>query len=339
MLGWRGEQMPKVAVVGCGDISIVHFEAIASIPGADLVAVADADPSTLNEAAERYGVPGFADHRQLLGAIEADVVHVCTPHDQHADVTLGCLEAGVAVLQEKPLAHTVAEGDRIVRAAESSGTKIGICFQNRYNATAMAVRELLDSGRLGAVLGGSAVVLWHRPAAYYQARPWRGRWPTSGGGVMINQAIHTLDLLQWFLGDVDRVDGRVARRRLDGRVEVEDTAEMVLEHVSGARSVMFATNANVVDSPVTLEIVTEGATLFIRGNLTISFADGRVEQVAERIGATGGRAYWGVSHRLLIEDFYDRIADPEPFWISPREAAKTLEIIDQLYSGSGVGVP
>ena len=328
--------MPKIAVVGCGDISIVHFEAIASIPGAELVAVADADPATLGAAAERYGVPGFADHQQLLATVEPDVVHVCTPHDQHADVTVACLEAGVAVVQEKPLAHTVAEGDRIIQAAETSGSKIGICFQNRYNATAMAVRELLDSGRLGAVLGGSGIVLWHRPAAYYQARPWRGRWPTSGGGVMINQAIHTLDLLQWFLGDVDRVDGRVDRRRLDGRVEVEDTAEMVLEHASGARSVMFATNANVVDSPVTLEIVTEEATLFIRGDLTINFADGRVEQVAERVAVSGGRAYWGVSHQLLIKDFYDHLADPEPFWIGPHEAAKTLKIINQLYADSGM---
>ncbi len=328
--------MPKVAVVGCGTISVVHFEAIASIPGAELVAVADADPGTRSEAAERYGVPGFADHRQLLDTVEPDVVHVCTPHDQHADVTIACLEAGVAVLQEKPLAHTVAEGERIVQAAASSGAKIGICFQNRYNKVAMAVRELLDSGRLGAVQGGSGTVLWHRPAAYYDARPWRGRWQSSGGGVMINQAIHTLDLLQWFLGDVVRVDGHISRHLLNGQVEVEDTAELVLEHALGARSVMFATNANVVDSPVTLEIVTERATLSVRGDLTISFNDGSVEQVAERVAATSGRAYWGASHQLLIKDFYDRLDDPEPFWISPREAAKTLRVIKDLYAASGI---
>lgn len=326
--------MPSVAIVGCGDVSTVHFAAVAAIAEADLVAVCDTDPATLVAAQESWDVPGYSDHREMLAAVRPDVVHVCTPHDQHAEVTIACLEAGVAVLQEKPLAHTVADGDRIVRAAETTGGKVGICFQNRYNATAMAVRDLLDSGRLGAVLGGSGTVLWHRPATYYEARPWRGRWRTSGGGVMINQAIHTLDLLQWYLGDVIRVDGHVSRRLLDGQVEVEDTAELTLGHATGARSVMFATNANVVDSPVTVEIVTEEATLFIRGDLTIRFADGRVEQVAERVAATSGRAYWGASHQLLIKDFYDRLDEPEPFWIGPREAAKTLQIIDQLYTGS-----
>jgi UDP-N-acetyl-2-amino-2-deoxyglucuronate dehydrogenase len=328
--------MPRIAVVGCGDVSIVHFDAIASIPGAELVAVADTDSATLTDAAERHGVTGFADHQAMVDTIKPDVVHVCTPHDQHADVTVDCLEAGVAVLQEKPLAHTVADGDRIVRAAEATGGKIGISFQNRYNATATAIRELLDSGQLGTVLGGSGTVLWHRPAAYYRARPWRGRWRTSGGGVMINQAIHTLDLLQWFLGDVIRVEGHVGRRLLDGQVEVEDTAELVLEHASGARSVMFATNANVVDSPVTLEIVTEKATLSVRGDLTVSFTDGHVEVVPERVVATSGRAYWGASHQLLIKDFYDRLADPDPFWISHREAAKTLRVIKELYAASGI---
>ena len=99
---------------------------------------------------------------------------------------------------------------------------------------------------------------------------------------------------------------------------------------------MFATNANVVDSPVTLEIVTEKATLSVRGDLTVSFTDGHVEVVPERVVATSGRAYWGASHQLLIKDFYDRLADPDPFWISPREAAKTLRVIKELYAASGI---
>jgi UDP-N-acetyl-2-amino-2-deoxyglucuronate dehydrogenase len=246
--------VPRVAVVGCGDVSIVHFEAIEAIADAELVAVCYSDPATLTAAAARYRVPGFADHRQLVDAIAPDVVHICTPHDQHADLAVDCLRGGVGVLLEKPLAHTRAEGDRVVLAAAEYGAKIGICLQNRYNATAQAIHSALESGRLGAVLGGFGPVMWHRPAAYYQARPWRGRWPTSGGGVMINQAIHTLDLLQWFLGEVTQFQGGVSRRLLGGDREVEDTADLVLGHSSGARSVLFATAANVVDSPVTLEI-------------------------------------------------------------------------------------
>ncbi len=328
--------MPRVAVIGCGDVSIVHFEAVAAIPDAELVAVCDRDPVALAAAESRYRVPGFAEHRELISAVAPDVVHICTPHDQHADIAVAGLAAGVGVLQEKPLAHTVAEGKRIVEAAERYAGKIGICFQNRYNATSSAIRSRLDSGELGAVLGGSATVLWHRPAAYYATRPWRGRRETSGGGVMINQAIHTLDLLQWFLGDVTAVSGRVSRRLPSEEVEVEDTADLVLEHATGARSVMFATSANVADSPVTVEIVTERATMYVRGDLTISHQDGRTEVIPERARATGGRAYWGASHQLLIADFYARLSEDEPFWISPREAAKSQGVLGELYAQSGI---
>ena len=184
-------------------------------------------------------------------------------------------------------------------AAEQPGApKIAVCFQNRYNATSQAMAALLASGELGSVLGGSATVCWHRPPAYYQSRPWRGQVDRSGGGVLINQAIHSVDLLQWLLGEVRDVRGRASRLAL-GDVEVEDTAQIVLDHEGGARSVFFATNANATDSPVTLEIVTEAAELFLRRDLTVRYADGRVEVVEERQAASSGRAYWGVSHRLL----------------------------------------
>ncbi|MBA3530104.1 MAG: Gfo/Idh/MocA family oxidoreductase, partial [Propionibacteriaceae bacterium] len=208
-------------------------------------------------------------------------------------------------------------------------------FQNRYNATSQAVRSLLDSADIGKVLGGSATVMWQRSADYYRAKPWRGRWETSGGGLLINQAINTLDLLQWFLGDVSTVRGQVATHVLADTIEVEDTAELVLSHSSGARSVLYATLANPANSPVTLEIIAEDATLFLRNDLTISYADGRVEVVPERAAPTVGRAYWGVSHELLIRDFYNRLGDPEPFWISPREAAKSLRLLKEVYAQSG----
>ena len=124
---------------------------------------------------------------------------------------------------------------------------------------------------------------------------------------MINQAIHTLDALLWLLGDATAVAGRSSRHVLDDEVDVEDTAHLVIDHATGARSVFFATVANVVDSPVTMEIITEQATCYLRGDLTIRYADGRIDQVPERVAASGGRAYWGVSHELLIDDFYRRL--------------------------------
>src|SRR5918998_267608 len=184
--------MTTAAVIGCGTISVVHFEAIEAHPDSQLVAVCDTDPDTAAGASERYGVPAFASHTELLAALRPDVVHIATPHDQHVQPAIDCLAAGVNVIIEKPVAHTVAEAWRLVEAAERPGApKIGVCFQNRYNTTSRAIHDRLRSGDLGRVLGASATVFWHRTEAYYHARPWRGLVDRGGGGVLINQAIHS----------------------------------------------------------------------------------------------------------------------------------------------------
>src|SRR5699024_350495 len=218
--------------IGYGDVSVVHLEAIRDLPGLELVGVADTDPAARARAVEATGVPAVASTQELLEVAGPDAVHVTTPHDQHVEPSLTALEAGVHVLQEKPLAHTLAEGQRLVAAldaASSAGTapKVGICFQNRYNLASQRLHELLRSGQLGAVRGAWASVVWTRSADYYRAKPWRGRRDEAGGGLLINQAIHTLDLVQWLLGGVERTDGHVATRAFGDVIEVEDTAELL----------------------------------------------------------------------------------------------------------------
>src|SRR3954454_4941932 len=325
--------MTAGAVIGCGTISIVHLGAITGLDGVDLVGVCDTDADRATAGGRQYGVPWFTDHAELLATVRPQVVHVCTPHNEHVPVAIDSLDASVAVLLEKPVGHTVAEAERLLAAnRRHPEIKVGVCLQNRYNTSAQAARALLGTGELGRVLGASATLLWHRDPAYYQARPWRGRVRESGGGVLINQAIHTLDLLQWLLGDVGREYGHTGRYILDGVVDVEDTASVVLDHACGARSVLFATVANVTDTPVTIEIVTERAVLVMRGDLTVTYLDdGRTETVAERRVETGGRAYWGASHELLIADFYRALDQPQPFWIDAEEGTRALRLIDQVY--------
>jgi predicted dehydrogenase len=314
-------------------VSVVHLEAIQRIDGSELVAVCDADPSVAREVGERYGVPGFTDLAELIDATHPDVVQISTPHDQHVAVAIAALEAGVSVLSEKPVAHTTAEAERLVRwSAEHPEACVGICFQNRYNATSQAARDLLSSGELGAVRGAFATVAWHRDPAYYAKRPWRGERARAGGGSLINQAIHTVDLLQWLLGDVIAVGGRAGTYLLGDVIDVEDSAQLILDHTGGARSVMFATNTAPLDFPVSIEIATERATLLIRGDLTVTYADGRTEVVEERRLVSGGRSYWGVSHELLIADFHAHAAAGKPFWIDPAEGVKSLLIIEQVYA-------
>lgn len=337
----------RVGVVGCGDVSVVHLEAIAELPEAKLAAVCDVDGDRARAVGELLGVAWYTDHRMLLARARPDVVHVCTPHDAHADVAVDAVAAGVPVLVEKPLAHTLSAGERVAAAArEHPAVKVGLCLQNRYNVTSTAMHDRLVSGHLGEVLSTSSTVFWHRTPEYYRARPWRGQRYRAGGGVLMNQAIHTLDLVQWLGGEVVAVAGHVGRYggTVDGGtdgdpdgdphdvVDVEDTAALVLDHAGGVRSVLFATLANGIDSPVTLEIVAEGATLYLRDDLTVTYPDGRTEIVREPRVRRGGRAYWGASHARLIADFYARLDEPEPFWIGPEQGLQSLRVLNRVYA-------
>lgn len=327
----------RAAVIGCGDVSAVHFEAIADLDGIELVAVCDTDPGRLDAASRRHGVPGYASHAELLDAVRPDVVHVATPHDQHVQASVDALAAGVNVIQEKPVAHTLAEGQRLVDAAATASAKIGICFQNRYNVTSQELRRLLDSGELGAVRGAYASVVWTRSEDYYRARPWRASWEQAGGGLLINQAIHTLDLVQWLFGGVETVSGHAATRCFGAVSEVDDVAEMVLTHPGGTRTAFYGSLAAPQHRPVEIEVDTEHAYVTLKRGLKVRWKDDRPrDQYAERVAPSGGRSYWGVSHQLLIADFYALLDDPEPFWISPAESMKSLAILKEVYRQSGL---
>lgn len=332
----------RAAVVGWGDVAVVHREAIDAVEGAELVGVVDTDPARRAAATADAGVPAFATIDELVGAVAPDVVHVTTPHDQHAAPTLEALAHGVHVLQEKPLAHTLATGvqlvERIGEALRGSSPKprVGVCFQNRYNVSAQELRRLLDSGELGAVRGAYASVVWTRAADYYTTKPWRGSRERSGGGLLINQAIHTLDLLQWFLGEPTDVRGHVATHKFGDVMDVEDTAELLITHPGGVQTSFYATLTAPRHRPVEIELKCEHADVVLRNGLTVVWHDGRVERHAERQVPSGGRTYWGVSHELLIRDFYATLGDPEPFWISPADALASLRILTRAYEVSGL---
>lgn len=325
----------RAAIIGWGDVATVHREAIDAIEGVELVGVVDTDADRRAAAVRETGAPAFATIDELVDAVAPDVVHVTTPHDQHVSASLAALARGVHVIQEKPLAASLADARRLVEAAPTASAKVGICYQNRYNVSSEELRRLLDSGELGAVQGAYASVVWTRTADYYRAKPWRGSLERSGGGLLINQAIHTLDLVQWLLGDVIDIAGHVDTHKFADVIEVEDTAEMLFTHASGVQTSFYATLTAPRHRAVELELECENAYVTLRNGLTVAWKDGRpAEHFAERKAPSGGRAYWGVSHELLIRDFYAKVDDPEPFWISPAEAWKSLEILKRTYEVS-----
>jgi len=327
----------RVAVVGRGDVSVVHLAALATndaqLINANVNANVNTDAQPVNVDVNSDAQPVNVDVNNGVQLVDIDeqpdVVHICTPHDQHVRLAIEALERGAHVFLEKPVAHTVDEAERLVAAAKDfPHLKVGVCLQNRYNVASETARQRMET--LGKVIGATATVAWHRTPEYYRAKPWRGQKARSGGGVLINQAIHTIDLVQWLVGDVVTVKGHAgAYSGYD--IDVEDTASLVLDHANGARSVLFATVTNATDSPVTIEIVTEKAILRLRGDLTITHEDGTVELIGDSRTSTGGRDYWGASHELIIADFYRSLADPEPFWIGPAEALKSQLIIDAAY--------
>lgn len=320
--------MEKSCVIGCGSISARHTEAIEELKDKTfLAAVCDIKPERTVKYTNKYGCAAYTDYAKMLDEVKPTVAHICTPHWLHYEMADECLRRGINVVLEKPPALNYAQAQALCEAAAKSSAKIGICFQNRYNKTSMVLKERVSSGEYGKLLGARAFVTWSRDDGYYTSSGWRGRKATEGGGVLINQSIHTLDLMQWVMGDVEKVRGHVSNYRFSHINDTEDTAELMIDFKNGARGIFFATVDYVTDSQVFLEVLTEKAEFTLCGSLTVKHSGGRTEVFENETVASGEKAYWGNAHTLLIADFYSKLHNPEPFWISPAEAAKNMKIL------------
>jgi predicted dehydrogenase len=222
----------RTALVGCGKVGQIHAAALASLPESEFVAVCDSSAERAAAFATRFGPPAFTDVRTMLQSARPQAVCVCTPHPLHRDPTIWAAEAGAHVLVEKPLAATLSDCDAMLAAARQAGVRLGIVSQRRFYEPVRRMKEAIDAGKIGTpVLGVFEMFSW-RDQAYYQSDPWRGRWDSEGGGVLVNQSPHMLDLLQWFMGEIDEISGGWANLN-HPYVEVEDTAVALLRFKSG----------------------------------------------------------------------------------------------------------
>jgi len=226
--------MYRVGIIGCGSISAVHAQVIQDLEDTTLVACADILPDRAKAMSEQYNCAAYEDYRRMLDEAGLDAVHICTPHCLHPEMVREAADRGIAAFTEKPPAID-REGWDLVKAS-ANRVPVGICFQNRYNPNVLASRKLVESGQYGALRGIRAFVTWNRTREYYAAADWKGRWATEGGGALINQAIHTLDLVIGFLGKPDVAEATMANHRLRGVIEdgvsgilTEDTDEALLE--------------------------------------------------------------------------------------------------------------
>lgn len=327
----------KVGIIGCGAIHAVHADAIMKNLKTELVAVADIDKEKAKITSKQYGCKYFTDYKELLKQENIDVIHICTPHYLHAPIAIEAMRTGKHVLTEKPMSISVSDAEEMIKVSEQTGKRLGICFQNRYNSTAERIKEVLASGRTGRILGGKAFVTWHRDPDYYLNSDWKGTWEKEGGGVLINQAIHTLDLLQFFMGDIGSLKASIDTRLLEKFIEVEDTVDATIKFKNGTTALFYATNCYTVDSPIELELICENAKIKLAEELTIRYSDGTFEHHSDIDKAAGEKTYWGCSHTVLIDDFYNKLQNGHKFEIDGEEGIQTVKIIQAIYASHKSG--
>jgi predicted dehydrogenase len=222
----------RVGLIGCGKVGQIHAAALQGMTEAELTAVCDVNAERAQTFADRYGARGYTEVETMLDKSKVDAVIIGTPHPQHVVPAVRAAEAGAHVLVEKPLASTLADCDAMLAAATKAGVQLGVIGQRRFYEPVRRMKEAIDAGKIGKpALAVFTMYSWRDPA-YYQADPWRGKWDTEGGGVLVNQSPHHLDLLCWFMGPVAEVSGYWANINHPG-IEVDDTAVAVLRFHNG----------------------------------------------------------------------------------------------------------
>lgn len=325
----------NTAVIGAGAIHSCHVNALRQIPNVALRALVDIDSVKGLTLAMAYQCRFYQDYREMLLDDAIDVVHICTPHFEHKRMILAALAAGKHVFCEKPVGMNSSEFGDIVQAVEQAPGLLGVCYQNRLNPTSLRIRQELSEGGLGKMLGMKAVLTWSRSGAYYAESPWRGRLATEGGSLLINQAIHTLDLMQWFAGGVTRLKGVVDSGELADITEGEDSAMATLHFANGARGLFYASNCNTADSPLWLEIHCERGSLLLNDNELWRITPGERRKLATDDSPDGSvKSYWGLGHQQAIRRFYHAIHHPETDYTDIHAAGKSLTLVEAIYRSS-----
>lgn len=336
------------AIVGCGVISRTHAKAIAALPDAHLVAAVDVVPEKARALTAQFGGDPETDLHRVLARPDVDVVAVCVPSGLHAEVGCQAAEAGKHILVEKPIDITLAAADRLIETARRTGVTFGVISQHRFDAGVREMKDVIASGRLGRLLLGDAFIKWYRTQEYYDSGEWRGTWALDGGGCLMNQGVHYVDLLRWMMGPVKSI---VAKCRTAAHtIEVEDIATALLTFENGATGVLEASTAVYPGMGERLEISGTGGTLVVESGVMrvrelkdyhgeTSFYGRRVEahQPASADGAADPASISGNSHQSQIQDFLEAIdQDRDPF-VTGSEARHALEVILGVYDSAQRG--
>ncbi len=318
----------KTAIIGLGVIGKVHAEVCQKL-NIEVVGLCDSDVVRAQETAAAFypNAALYTDYKKMLTELKPDVVHICTPHYLHAEMVVECLQRDIHVLCEKPICINREQLEAILEAEEKSQAQLGVCHQNRYNVASVWVKEYLKTHTASS---GFGVVPWKRDKAYYDSGEWRGKHSTAGGGVLINQALHTLDLLQYFLGMPKYCTATMSNLSLQGVIEVEDT--IFGRFSDGSEFTFFATNACDWSYPIEISLTTEEGLLKISSDTVTLNGKLLTREINEKIL---GKACYGRGHISLVDDFYRCVQSGQPFAIDGKEAARVMRLIFAMYESEG----
>ena len=327
----------KVAIIGCGNIFPMHAQSIKVVDNAKIVAVCDIKEDRVKLKAEQYNCNYYTDYKEMLSKQDIDVVHICLPHYLHAQVAIYCAKIGKHIFTEKPMSINIEDAEEMIKTASDNKVMLGVIFQNRYNAGSRLIKKTLESGELGKILSGKLEVTWNRTDEYYSHSDWKGTWDMEGGGVIIDQAIHTMDLMRWFVdSDIDYIDANISNRTHE-IIQVEDSAEGVIKYKNGVLTAFHAINYYTYDAPVKIELHCEkGMVNMVGDRADIRFKDGR-ELIADNNPedtfdyGNGVKGYWGTSHTKQIKNYYASISAGLQPDITGDEAIKTQRMICSIY--------
>jgi UDP-N-acetyl-2-amino-2-deoxyglucuronate dehydrogenase len=334
-------------IVGIGSIADTHARAIRAMDGGHLACLYSRGAGERAKAlARELEVRTYSDYAEFLRHPGLDAVVIATPSGAHMEAAVAAAEVGKHVISEKPLEVTLERCDTMIATCARKGVLLGGIFQSRTAEASLAIRAALDKGRLGRPALCAATVPWFRPQAYYDSADWRGTWALDGGGALMNQAIHTLDLVQWFLGPVREVAAFAACLAHE-RIEVEDTAVAALRFASGALGVFSASTAMWPGSPAEILLSgTQGTVRLVAGHVTQwqldperpSDAPLRVALAPPREGGKGGAsdptAFGIAGHQRQLEDFARAVASGRAPMVDGVEARKAVEIVLAIYASA-----
>lgn len=350
----------RTALIGCGKIGGIHAAALASLPESDFVAVCDANAERAEAFAAKCGARPFTDVGTMLRESKLQAVVIGTPHPLHAEPAVRAAEAGAHVLVEKPLAASLADCDAMLAAARKAGVYLSVISQRRWYEPVRRIKDAIDAGKIGKpVLGVFIMYSWRDPA-YYQSDPWRGKWSTEGGGVLVNQSPHLLDLLHWFMGPIAEISGQWANLNHPG-IEVEDTAVATIRFQSGGLGAIVASVSQKpgIHAKVTIHgsngasvgVETDRGATFIAGMSTIAepplndvwTIPGEEHRLAEfqaedreRFAKLDATLHY---HAVQIQDFLQAVRDGRPPLVSGEEGRAVVEMFAAIYRSQHEGRP